>query len=150
MNPRLQQIMRNVERKHPPVEKAQPAGDLGSAIEQLIQQQVEERVSAELDKHRERLQQHSPRVQQLLRDRPAPSSESPPPAPKTPLPGAVITRGEDGRAATIAIGSMQFRVMRDELGRIQRMVPADSVPPQPAIEPVELAGARQYREPEPR
>lgn len=135
MNPRLQQILRDVERRKPPAEKA-PASDLGAALEQLIAEQVQERVSLELGRQQDL--QHNPRLRQLTRSSPPPMAtdfKDVPPPPRVPLPGvqgAVIERGEDGRATMVSIGSMQLRVQRDQLGRILRLVPADVVPPQPA------------------
>lgn len=126
-SPRLRQILRDIERKKPP-EKA-PADGLAGVIEEMIARQVEERVSEALDRHRERLQQHNPRVQQLLRDRPAPpmATESPPPAPRTAPPTdyttQVVQRDEKGRIKVIELGGkVRMEVQRDALGRTARLV----------------------------
>ncbi|MWV11168.1 hypothetical protein F3I62_03575 [Pseudomonas sp. R-28-1W-6] len=132
MSPRLAQIARKLDRaKPPPAEKAEPAsGDLGAAIEQLIAEQVEARVGLELDRQQDL--QHNPRLRHLLRSSQptmATDFKDVPPPPRTPLPtvqGATIQRGEDGRATVVNIGSMQYRVVRDHLGRASALMPADA------------------------
>lgn len=124
-SPRLLAITRRLDRAKP-AEKTPASGDLGAAIEALIEQRVEERVSAELGTMRERMQQHSPRVQQLMRT-PAPSAESPPPAPRTAPPTdhtvQVVRRDENGRLEVVEVdGKMRMKVERDSLGRTVRLV----------------------------
>lgn len=129
MNPRLQQIMRDIERKKPkpkPAEKAQPAGDLADAISTLIAEQVEARVSEALAQQRDRLQPTGPRLRQMLNAPPAHTdfSQAPEP-PKTPKPmdmTALIHRDETGRAKWLEIGTARFDLQRDGQGRITRMV----------------------------
>lgn len=135
MNPRLQQIARELNRKKPAAEKA-PASDLGDAISQLIAEQVEQRVSQELGKQQDLL--HNPRLRRILKP-PAPVPPTDfkqlPPPPTTALPpmgAAIVERDELGRAVQVVVeGRGSLRVERDSLGRISRMVPADAVSPQP-------------------
>ncbi len=150
---KLQQILRRTERNRAePAEKAQPAGDLASAISQLIAEQVEARVSEALERQRDRLQPTGPRLQSLMRT-PAPSSE---PAPRTPAPSmpkdltALIHRDAKGRAAWIEIGGLRFDVQRNELGRITRMVQREESPVLPPLEIPFKASAREYNPGEPR
>lgn len=155
MNPRLQQILRHVERnraKPPPAEKV-PSGDLAGVIEEMIARQVQERVSAELDRHRERLQPTGPRLQALLRDRPAPSSELPPPAPRTAPPvdmTMLIHRNAEGRAVWLEVGNLKFDVQRNALGRVTGMRQRTESPVLPPLEIPFKASAREYHEGEPR
>lgn len=125
---RLQQITRKHDRATSAAEKTQPAGDLGSAIEALIEQRVQERVSAELDRHRERLQQHNPRLRQLMAAPPmatdfaqVPEPQRTAPLPKE-IPPALIHRDETGRAKWLEMGTAKFDLERDSRGRITRMV----------------------------
>jgi len=152
MNPRLAQIMRTVQRRQPPPAEKAPSDGLAGAIEQLIAEQVEARVSEALERQRDRLQPTGPRLQSLMRT-PAPSSE---PAPRTPAPSmpkdltALIHRDAKGRAAWIEIGGLRFDVQRNELGRITRMVQREESPVLPPLEIPFKASAREYNPGEPR
>ena len=59
-------------------------------------------------------------------------------------------RDELGRINVVNAGNMQWRVQRNELGEIVRMVPADIAPSQPVVEPAELNQAREYQPGTPR
>lgn len=151
-SPRLQQILRDIERKKPkPAEKAPASGDLGAAIESMINEAVQERVSAELDRHRDRLQ-HSPRVQQLMRERPVPASEPTPPARTAPPKdlAAQLHRDGKGRTAWVEIGGLRFDIERNELGRVTGMRQREESPVLPPLEMPYKASAREYNPGEPR
>jgi hypothetical protein len=154
MNPRLQRILRDVERRKPPAQEARPATDLGAAIDALVEQAVRERI----DEHLERQgQPTSPRLRQLMRDFNAPVPKTDfsqvPEPPKAAPPKdltALIHRDGEGRAAWVEVGGMKLDVQRDSLGRVLRLVPSDAVPVLPPPPIPELASAREYQDGEPR
>lgn len=153
-SPRLLQITRELNRKKQLTEKAPASGTLGETLEQLIAEQVEQRVSQEL----ERQQPTGLRLQRLLRQ----GASSPPvpstdyrqiPPPRTELPKdltALIHRDAEGRAAWVDINGLKYEVQRDSLGRLLRMVRRSESPVLPALEIPFKADAREYHDGEPR
>lgn len=101
---------------------------LGEAIEQIIRQQVDERVADAMEKQKP---VHHPRVPPHLRDftDKAPSSEFPPPPPTTKPPRdmtMLIQRDETGRIETFTVGDhAKFQLQRDARGRTVRVVQLD-------------------------
>lgn len=101
---------------------------LGEAIEQIIRQQVEERVAAAMEKQ---LPIANPRVQPYLQpftdkaerhDFPAPSATTKPPRDMT----MHVQRDELGRIATFTVGNdAKFELQRDARGRTVRVVQLD-------------------------
>lgn len=150
MNPRLQQIARQLDRSKQAAEKA-PASDLGDAIGQLIEQAVQERVSQAL----ERQQPTGLRLRQIFNAPPARTDFAQVPEPqRTPLPTKAIPpmtlhRDGDGRAAWVEIGGVKMEVIRNDLGRIIGMRQRDESPVLPALEIPFKADARQYNPGEP-
>jgi len=153
MNHKLSALARRMNLTPEKIPAPAPESGLGAQIEQLIAQAVEERVSSALDER-----QQPAHIQRLL-DRQFSKPSMPtdyrelPPVARTPAPKAVdmiFQRDELGRIALVDVGFMQWRVQRNEVGQIVRMVPADIAPMPPAIEPPFLAKARQYRNGEPR
>ncbi|MHA6232728.1 hypothetical protein [Pseudomonas fluorescens group sp. PF-69] len=145
MNPKLAILQRrmNLQPEQAPVPES--GHGLGVAIEQLIADEVSRRVGEAM--------QQSPKVQRLLDDfnRPKPTTDFKqlPPVARTPAPKAMelqFQRDELGRVAMVDAGFMQWRVQRNEVGQIVRMVPADIAPIPPAIEPPYLGKARQYQD----
>ena len=134
-SPRLQILQRQMARQSPEKIPAPDTSGLGAAIEQMIQATVEERVKESLEQQQPR----SPRVRELMRqfDAPVPTKQIPP-TPRAIQPKAMelsFQRDELGRINLVNMGNTQFRVQRNELGEIVRLVPADIAPVLPAIEP---------------
>lgn len=122
---------------------------LGAQIEKLIDQRIEQVMAQH---HEQMMPTH---VQRML-DRQFSKPSMPisdyrqlPPVARTPAPKAMelqFQRDELGRIALVDVGFCQWRVQRNGLGQIVRMVPADIAPMPPAIEPPFLASAREYKE----
>lgn len=129
MSTKLALIARRINLQNPEKIPVAPASDdLAAAIERLVQ----ERVEAELARQPVKQPAH---VQQLL-DRQFNKPSMPtdyrelPPVQKTPAPKAMevqFQRDELGRIALVDMGTVQWRVQRNEVGQIVRMVPSDMV-----------------------
>ena len=150
-SPKLEILARQMARNQPERVPA-PESGLGAAIEQLVQQAVQEQVA-------DAIEQRKPpaHVRRLMDDfnKPEPTTDfrQIPPTPKAPVPKALefqFGRDELGRINRVDEGGMQWYAQRNELGQITRMVPTDLVPPPPAIEPPALAASRAYQPPAPR
>lgn len=147
-SPRLQILERRLARQSPEKIPAPADDDLAAAIQRL----VDKRVEAALEQRPVKPPAHVQRLlDQQFEKPPMPTSfKQIPPTPKAPAPKAMefhFQRDELGRISVINAGDRQFRVQRNELGDIVRMVPADIAPMPPAIEPPALAAAREYQPP---
>lgn len=149
MSEKLRLLERRMARQNPERIPAPEPSGLGAAIDQMVQQAVQEQVADVLEKQR------SSRVRDLMRqfDAPAPVSDFKqiPPTPRAIQPKAMemqFQRDELGRVNVVNMGTMQFHVQRNEVGQIVRLVPADIAPVPPAI-PYEAA-AREYKPGAPR
>lgn len=147
-SPKLQIIARQMARNQP--ERAPASDDLAAAIERLVQERVDQAMEQQPAKP-------PAHVRRLMDDfnKPEPTTDfrQIPPTPKAPVPKALefqFGRDELGRINRVDVGGMQWYAQRNELGQIVRMVPADLVPPPPAIEPPALAASRAYHPGEPR
>ncbi|VVQ05077.1 hypothetical protein [Pseudomonas fluorescens] len=151
-SPKLQILARQMARHQQPERVPAPdTSDLGAALEALIAQRVDEALT------KEREQRPPPRVQRVFDqfDAPKPYTDfrQIEPPPKARVPKAMelhFQRDELGRINIVNAGDMQWRVQRNELGDIVRLVPADIAPMPPAIEPPALAASRAYKPPAPR
>lgn len=149
MSPKLALIARKMARQTPSQAPAPEGGHgLGAAIEQLIADEVERRVG----EAEERAKQQRQLDRQF--NKPAPRTfEQIPPTPRTQPPKAMdvtFQRDELRRIAVVNMDGEQWRVQRGAHGEIVRMVPIDTAPMPPAIEPPELKQARKYQPGEPR
>lgn len=134
MTPRLQLIARQMDRREQqqapaPVETS----GIGGAIENMIEQAVEERVAAALAEQR--------RLLEISRPAPVTDFKQLPPIPQTRAPKAMevqLMRDELRRVNKITVGTMEFVVQRNELGQVVRMVPADIAPMPPAVPPADI------------
>jgi hypothetical protein len=142
-SPKLAILQRQMERRTPERIPA-PADDLTAAIQQLIDQRVDQAME----------EQPAPAHVQRMLDRqfnkpahmPTDYRELPAVA-KTPAPKMreiQFQRDELGRVVTVSCGTLEFHVQRNPLGKIVRMVPSDIAPPPTAIEPPFKAEAREY------
>jgi hypothetical protein len=151
MNAKLAALARKLKMEESPTPAPTDCGDLACSIQQLVDQRIEQAMT----QHHEQMM--PVRAQRLLDrfDKPPMVTDyhELPPVARTPAPKAVdiiFQRDELGRIALVDVGSCQWRVQRNGLGQIVRMVPADIAPMPPAIEPPFLAKARQYQPGEPR
>lgn len=135
MNSKLSLIAKQVERREQqqapaPVETS----SIGGAIENMIEQAVEERVQAALAEQRRQLE--------ISRPQPTYTSfEQIPATPKavTPKPREVsFDRDEFGRVSAAHCGNFTLYCQRNELGQIVRMVPSDTTPMPPAVAPARI------------
>lgn len=137
-------------RRQTPEQAPAPEGGLGLgfAIEKFIADEVERRVGEAEERARQQ------RFLDRQFNKPEPRTlEQPPPMPRTQPPKAMeftFQRDELRRIAVISVDGEQWRVQRGAHGEIVRMVPIDTAPMPPAIEPPELKQARQYRPGDPR
>lgn len=147
-SPTLKILERQMLRRQAPAPSPEGGHGFGASIEKFISDEVSRRVGEAEERAR----------QQHLLDRqfnkPVPRTfEQLPPVPRTQPPKAMeftFQRDELRRIAVISVDGEQWRVQRGAHGEIVRMVPIDTAPMPPAIEPPELKQARQYRPGDPR
>lgn len=146
MSPGMERIARQQDRAQAPAPV--PDQGLGATIERLICDEVERRVAEAEERARQQ------RFLDRQFNKPEPRTfEQLPPVPRTQPPKAMeftFQRDELRRIAVISVDGEQWRVQRGAHGEIVRMVPIDTAPMPPAIEPPELKQARQYRPGAPR
>lgn len=138
MNAKLKLLQRQVLRQAPaPAPAPAPMPDMpsgvGSAIEAMIAQAVEERVNAALQEQRRQLELNKPK--------PVTDYRELPPIPRTRAPKAMesqLMRDELGRVNKITVGTMEFYVQRNPRGQAVRMVPADTAPLPPVVSPADI------------
>ncbi|MDM9599231.1 hypothetical protein QTN23_06985 [Pseudomonas shirazica] len=126
MNSKLSLIAKQVSRREQAMAPApdMPSGGLGNAIEQMIEQAVEERVNAALQEQRRQLEASRP---------PAPTFtdyRQLPPVAKTTAPKtieATIQRDGAGLARSVTINGVRYLAQRDAAGQLVRMVSEDKV-----------------------
>lgn len=133
--PRLQLIARQVERREQqqapaPVETS----SIGGAIENMIEQAVEERVAQALAAQKQMLaeQKHKPRFDDFRQIPPTPKAVTPKPREVS------FDRDEFGRVSAAHCGNFTLYCQRNELGQIVRMVPSDTTPMPPAVAPARI------------
>jgi hypothetical protein len=151
-SPRLKILERQMTHRQIPEKVPAPAeDDLTAAIQRLVDQRVEQALEQQPVKqpaHVQRLldqQFNKPIMPTSFRQLPTVAT--------TPAPKATeiqFQRDELGRVNVVNAGNLQFRVQRNEVGQIVRMVPADTAPMPPGIEPPALAAARKYQPGTPR
>ncbi|WP_141234423.1 hypothetical protein [Pseudomonas sp. Irchel s3b6] len=141
---KLKILERQMARQSPEKIPVPADDDLAVAIQRLVDQRVE----AALEQRPVKQPAH---VRRLMDDfnRPEPTTDfrQIPPTPRAVAPKAMemsFQRDELGRINLVNAGLMQWRVQRNEVGQIVRMVPADIAPMPPAIAPPVLAEARTY------
>lgn len=123
MTPKMQLMARQLSRREQQAPAPVESHDVGSAIENMIEQAVEERVQAALQEQR----------RQLEISRPQPiytSFEQIPATPKTRAPKAIeatIQRDGAGLARSVTINGVRYLAQRDAAGQLVRMVSEDQV-----------------------
>lgn len=152
MNAKLEILRRRMERQMPEKIPAPADDDLAAAIQRMIDQRVSEAIERQPAKQPAHVQRL---LDQQFSKPAAPISDyrQLPAVPRAVQPKALefqFGRDELGRINRVDVGGMQWYAQRNELGQITRMVPADLVPPPPAIEPPALAASRAYQLGEPR
>ena len=136
MSPKLQLLARRMNLSAPAEKEQAPDTGIGAAIESMIQQAVEERVEKAQSTHVKRLLD-----QQFNKPAPVTDYRQLPTPPRAIAPKALefqLQRDELGRINVVNAGNMQWRVQRNELGEIVRLIPSDIAPMPPAIEPAEI------------
>ncbi|TDF77708.1 hypothetical protein [Pseudomonas sp. H9] len=135
MNSKLNLIARQVNRREQQAPAPAPeVSGVGSAIEAMIEQAVNERVQAQLAEQKRMLEAQQPKSQYT-------DYRQLPPLPQARAPKAVETqlmRDELGRVNKITVGTMEFYVQRNPRGQAVRVVPADTAPLPPAVPPADI------------
>jgi hypothetical protein len=143
-SPTLKLLERKMLRRQTPEQAPAPEDGLGLgfAIEKFISDEVSRRVGEAEERARQQHLLDRQFNKPVLR-----TFEQLPPVPRTQPPKAMeftFQRDELRRIAVISVDGEQWRVQRGAHGEIVRMVPIDTAPMPPAIEPPELKQARQY------
>ncbi|WP_448145380.1 hypothetical protein [Pseudomonas silesiensis] len=151
-SPKLEILARQMRRHSQPERVPAPESGLGAAIEQLVQQAVQEQVA-------DAIEQRKPpaRVQRLLDqfDKPAPVTDFKqlPVVAKTAPPknlSAQILRDGAGLVRWVQIGDRKFEAIRDGAGVLIGMKQVEESPVLPPPDIAVKSEARQYRAPAPR
>ena len=136
---KLQLIQRRLERQNPErIPAPDTSGGIGAAIEELIANEVSQRVGEAVkeksNRHLDRLFKPEPKYTDFKQI---------PQAPRTPFPPKTaemtFERDELGRISKAFMGQTVLLVQRNELGQMVRLIPEDIAPPQPCVPPPALA-----------
>ncbi|AUZ57766.1 hypothetical protein PRJ_1145 [Pseudomonas sp. XWY-1] len=121
MTPKMQLMARQLSRREQQAPTPVESHGVGSAIEAMIEQAVEERVQAALAEQRRQLE--------ISRPQPTYTSfEQIPATPKTRAPKAIeatIQRDGAGLARSVTINGVRYLAQRDAAGQLVRMVSED-------------------------